>query len=217
MAVTPDTLHPAAQRLYAQVAHLEVADPERDYDPEVEGWPWATLCAALAKPIEPLYDVLMGGARPWDVLFDIDDDRARFGLPYVGNYAGVRFPPSVPVDRYALRLARARARAVGTADAIRAEVQQFLPDPAATVTLVLRMGGDAYRMRIVTYTTQTTAAAEAAIRARLASGEVVPAGLIWDYVVLAGQTYLTAEGDFATYAGAEAAYPSYADAASVIP
>jgi hypothetical protein len=215
MAVTPATLHPAAQRLYDNVAHLEVADPETGYDPQSEGWPLATLCAALAKPVEVLWDTLMEGMRPWEPLFDLDRTRDEL-LPYLGNYAGVRFPPNVPLDRSRLRLQRIAAQSRGTLPAIKAEVQQFLPDPDARVDIFERVG-DEDHMTIVTYVAQTPADAEAMIRQRLESDEVVPGGLIWTYEVRGGQTYAEAEALYATYADAEAAFATYSDAESVIP
>jgi hypothetical protein len=86
----PFPMTPAALRLYSQVVHLEIGDPDNGLTAEECGYPWAVVCAALAAPIDPLYSILATTAHPWEIAFDLD--RAPdWVLPWLGQFYGVHF------------------------------------------------------------------------------------------------------------------------------
>lgn len=153
---TPDTLSLAAQRLYGQWQHLEI-------DGEAEGWPWAVLAAACARPIDPLYDLLAGAEVPWAPLFDpelaaevLQPEFATQLLAYLGQFAGLRQRTDLPALGQRLRLSETGNARRGSPSAIVAAARQRAIGPdgtpdTATVILLERVGGDPYHFAVTMY------------------------------------------------------------------
>lgn len=125
MAVTPETLRPAALRLYESVRHLEVAIPEQGYDPADEGWPWATMCAALAAPVEDLYAILALSETPWGPALDAVDG-PDLTLPWLANFAGVDVEGVTSMTELRKRIRERPARMRGGPQALRTAVEEEL-------------------------------------------------------------------------------------------
>ena len=96
----------------------------------------------------------------------------------------------------------------GTKGSIEAAVRRYI-GPTGNLYFEERADGDAYHLRIFTYTFDTPAEAAAMIRNELL-GEI-PAGLILDYEIRDGQTYGMALVKCQTYADLKAMYATYAD------
>lgn len=220
-AATPETLAPAAARLYEQWAHLEVDGAE-------EGYPWATLAATLAAPLEPLYALLTAAELPWGVAFDpealatalepleaagvLPEGFARAMLAWVGQFAGVLDRRELDTTGATLRLRETSGSRRGTPGAIVGAARQRLvgsdgtPD-TATVILTERIGGSPYVLGVATFADETPdpAGTERDI------GEQMPAGRIWTYAVVAGGTWGDLFATHTDWADVLATFPTWAD------
>lgn len=177
--ITPDTLAPAAARLYEQWAHLEV-------DGEAEGYPWATLAAALAAPLEPLYALLTAEDLPWgaaldpDALADALEPLEAAGvlpagfrlamLAWVGQFAGVLSVAGLDAEGALLRLQTSSGARRGRPATIIAAASEPLTG-AKTVRLLERVGSPRH-FTVVTRTAETpdVDAVIAAVRAAKPTG-----------------------------------------------
>lgn len=170
----PFALSLAARRLYGQFQQLD--DPEG-------GYPWAVLCAAVAAPVDPLYDLLASSANPWELAFDLDN-APDWILPWLAQFRGVDLAGiSDPDDQRALiRTAPARRR--GTPEARKAAVRPFLTG-AKRVILTERVGGNPYITNLATYASETPDP-DAVERAAKAAG---PAGRQVNVSVITGGTF----------------------------
>lgn len=167
--VNPETLAPAAARLYAQFVHLEV-------DGAAEGYPWAVLAAALAAPLEPLYALLTYAERPWGAALDPDVmsealeplaaagvlpvDFASAMLAWLGQFAGVTRRQDLAAAGERLRLRETSGYRRGTRPAIDGAARQRLVGPdgtpeTATVFVTERIGGSPYVLAVATLASET--------------------------------------------------------------
>lgn len=231
-SIEPDTLAPAAARLYEQWEHLEV-------DGESEGWPWAVLAAALAAPLEPLYALLTAAELPWGAALDptvlvdalapleaagvLPEGFALDMLAWVGQFAGIDRAEADEAGAL-LTLQDSRAAQRGGPGAIIRAAKRNLSGPEADkrVTLTERYRGNAYSYVVATYASQTPDPA-AVLRELLAArpagrvGDGVTTGMIyrtdlgWSIgqmeAFYAGQTIADLEGDFATIHDLETRLP----------
>lgn len=212
LAITPDTLAPAAARLYEQWAHLDV-------DGEAEGYPWAVMAAVFAAPLEPLYALLHGDGVPWAAAFDpelmaevlepldalglLPDNFIVDMLAWLGQFAGVDSRSGLAAVGQRLRMRETAGARRGSVAAIIGAARQRLVGPdgtpdTATVYLTERVGGDPYSFAVATLASQTPdpAATERDI------AEQVPAGRRnrWTYTVIEGGTWADAAATHATWA-----------------
>lgn len=186
----------------------DAVEPLTDADEQL-GWPLATFvdCLGLMLEVE---------ARLVRVDDDDNDGWSAFADPArcpdeylftLAQWAGVRYPRRMATDELrALIGPRAPGLWRGTRSAIAAAVARYLP-PDAQIYFEERADGDAYKIRIQTFSYDT--ADEAAIRSELANE--IPAGLILEYTVIDAQTYAMLRAGNATYADVKANYSTYAD------
>lgn len=220
--VHPDNLSLAARRLYEQWKHLEV-------DGEAEGWPWATLAAACARPIDDLYDLLAGAQHPWAPAFDpqlaLETLRAGFAealVAWLGQFAGVPNREDLPPAGQRWRLTETAGARRGSAEAIIAAAQQRAIGPdgtpgSARVLLVERISGDPYHFAI----TMTASEVPDPAATRRDIAEQTPAGRRgtnpaerFDFNLTAGGDFDTLEANWATFNAARDAFTDFNDMAA---
>jgi hypothetical protein len=219
LVVTPDTLSLAARRLYEQWEHLEV-------DGASEGYPWATLAAALAAPIDPLYDLLSGAEHPWAPAFDpelagevLSPQFAEALLAYLGQFAGVRRREDLPPLGQRIRITETGGARRGSPAAIVGAARQHAIGPdgtpdSATVILVERIGGDPYHFAVTMYASEV---ADAAATVRDIE-EQTPAGRRgtdpadrFDFNLVTGGNFATLSASWATFGDVSAAFATFGD------
>lgn len=206
--LTPETLKPAAAHLYAQFAHLEVGDPENGLTAADVGYPVATVCAALAAPVERLYELLALPLRPWEPAFDLDACPGWL-LPWVANFGGVELPPGLSEDEVRARLRDADARRRGT---IRAMVQRAEETLGAGGVVYFReRDGSAYRIVMAAYASADPVLTLQRVR------EVKPGGVVLELDVAPGPTYGLTRAALDSYSEVLTAHPSYVDLRDTVP
>ena len=161
----------AADRLYEQLAHLEL-------DGEANGYPIAALCAAIMAPLDPVYDLVAGTHSPYETLMDIDACPAAF-LPWLAQMNGVDELAIQGLDedrqRDVIRDAAGKRR--GTVGGIIAGAQKYLTGNR-TVILVEREGTPTHYV-VITRTAETPDA-DAVVRA-LQAGK--PGRLTFEHII----------------------------------
>jgi hypothetical protein len=210
-----DTLSLAARRLYEQVKQLET---------DTETYPLAHVCAMLAAPIDPLYDILTAGDVPWSVAFDpeeaaelLGEDRALEVVRWLGQFAGLTLSESQSLLEQRLTLTESQAAKRGTRGAIEAAVRAsglIGPDgtpQTATVYITERVGGSPYGLAVATLDSETPDpdAVERALDPE--QGGAIPAGRDWTYTTLTGGTYADLAATHADYAEVQTDFATYAD------
>lgn len=157
--ITPETLRPAARRLYEQWEHLEV-------DGEAEGWPWAVLAAAFAAPYEDMYALLALTEVPWAPAFDpelgaevLSPEFASAMVGWLGQFVGVRDRAELSGMGARVRLRETRSAKRGSPEAIIGAARQRAVGPdgtpeSATVILLERVGGDPYHFAVTMYASE---------------------------------------------------------------
>jgi hypothetical protein len=227
--VTPESLSPCALRLYRQVQHLEIGDPDRGLTAEEVGYPWATICAAIARPIEPLYDLLLGGDSPMSALLDVENG-PDWLLPFQANFTGAPLDgnPS-PVElrmRNLARSARQRHRTEAMVAAVREEMHRLIvaaggTPPVNGVTVVVKeRAGSAYRQNVATWLSETPDAvpdgeggytSEALARAVKRAGV---GGIVYETRVIVGGDFGTLAATHADFAEVAEDFDTFADVAA---
>jgi hypothetical protein len=172
--ITPETLGPAAARLYAQVSHLEIGDPENGLTAEDCGYPWATVCAAIAAPRERLYALLALPESPWQPAFDLETAEGWL-LPWLANFYGVEVPSGISAEALRTRLREADARKRGTIGAMVQRAEETL-EPGGAVYFRER-DGSAYRITMGVFKSGDPALAVQRVR------EVKPGGVVLELEV----------------------------------
>jgi hypothetical protein len=195
------------QDLYDSVGPLTEPD-------ESLGWPLATYCDANGLMLDEearLVRVDDDGNDGWSAFADPGrcPDSYLFTL---AQWAGVRYPRRMDSDELRDLISHAPSLWRGTKSSILSAVQRYLA-PDGALYFEERADGDAYKLRIFTYTYDTLD--QAAIQRELVAA--VPAGLIVDYQVRAGQTYGMVRANTPTYAALKTKYATYADMAADIP
>lgn len=217
--VTPQTLSRAAARLYEQWEHLEV-------DGEAEGYPWAVLAAALARPIDGLYDMLAAAEHPWAPAFDpelaaelMEPEHAALLFDWLGQFVGVKPRSDLSAAGHRLRLSETGNFNVGTPGAIVGAARQRAIGPdgtpeSATVILVERIGGDPYHFAVTMYASEVADAdaTKRDIDAQTPAGRrgTDPATR-FDFNLVTGGDYATLTASWPTYGDVSAAFATYAD------
>lgn len=205
---TPPIDTVVGQDLYDAVEPLTYAD-------ESLGWPLANFLSSLGLMLDEEARLVRtddDGNDGWSAFADPQRCPANY-LYTLAQWAGVRYPRRTSVDDLrALIGPRAPGLWRGTKAALIASVQRYLT-PGGALYFEERADGDAYKLRIYTYTYDTVD--ETAIRNELAAG--VPAGLVLDYEVREGQTYAMLRDSVDTYADLKATYATYADVKSALP
>lgn len=202
-------LTPAGARLYEQL------EP-RARDDGAHGWAMAHLAGALATMIDRAHGYAHDADVPWGSLYDVEQTPDE-ALEHVAQYIGVQLLGSLTAAGRRIRTREAGGLRRGTVAAIKGAALPHLvsTDPArpAVVEVLERDGGDAYRLRVVTYAAETPnpAQVEAALRAEK------PAGLVLIYEVRPGQSYDQARQRHTTYDAGRLAYPSYGAARDYLP
>jgi hypothetical protein len=194
--------------LYAAVEPLTYADAQL-------GWPLANYLSSIGLILEDVAELVRvddDGNDGWSAF--ADPQRCPDSYLYtLAQWAGVRYPRRTTTDDLrALIGPHAPGLWRGTKAAITDSVQRFLT-PGAAIYFEERADGDAYKLRIYTYTFGTLD--EAGLATELAN--VVPAGLILDYELRDGQTYGQLKASLATYADVKATYATYHDMTNSLP
>lgn len=221
MPVTPDTLRPAARRLYGQWEHLEI-------DGEAEGYPLATLAAALTAPLEVLYALVALAEVPWAPAFDpelaadlLPEADAVGLLGWLGQFAGVTAKRDLPAAGQRLRLLETGRAKIGSPDAIIGAARQRAIGPdgtpaSAMVLLVERVGGDPYHFAV----TMREGEVPDPAATRRDIDEVTPAGRYgepgsrFDFNLVTGGDFDTLAGAFPTFSAVTAEFASLYEVAA---
>lgn len=122
--------------------------PAADLDADGSLLAWLSGPAGILQVIDDLCRVDDEGNPPWSVLLDIDRC-PTYALPWLGQFVGVRLPPSLPDAqmRQAIRAEQGWQR--GTVAAIQAAAAPYL-EPGRTARVEERTT-DAYHLTVVLY------------------------------------------------------------------
>lgn len=204
MSTTAPTMGQVGQDLYDDLEPLA-------YDDQAQGWALANFCAAIGVSLEEIAGLVRtdeDGHDGWSAFADPIRCPTDF-LYTLAQWAGVRYPYRMPeADLRQLIGPHAPGVWRGTKGSIEAAVRRYI-GPTGSLYFEERADGDAYRLRIFTYTFDTPAEAADTIRNELLGA--IPAGLILDYEIRDGQTYGMAQAKHETYADLAAAYANYGD------
>jgi hypothetical protein len=196
------------QDLYDAVEPLTFAD-------ESLGWPLANFLSSLGLMLDEEARLVRAdddGNDGWSAF--ADPQRCPVNYLYtLAQWAGVRYPRRMSVDDLrALIGPHAPGVWRGTKAAILAAVRRYLA-PGGTLYFEERADGDAYKLRIFTYTTSTLD--EAAIETELMGA--IPAGLILDYQLRSGQSYADLVASGLTYLQVRTKYATYHTMSTDVP
>ena len=194
--------------LYAAVEPLTWAD-------ESLGWPLALYLSANGLMLEEVAQLVRtddDGNEGWTAFASPARCPESF-LYTLSVWAGAPYPRRMSTDDLRAVIGpRAPGVWRGTKSSIIAALQRYVTQ-GAPIYFEERADGNAYHLRIFTYTNSTLD--EAAIRAELLNQ--IPAGIVVDYEVREGQTYGMLKQHVATYADMKAMYATYADVRQAAP
>lgn len=176
----------------------------------VTGWDLLKFCEAMAgRLFEQVRSYVSDRSSTlgWEVIFNVDEC-PREALPYLAQFVGVHFEPSLTVAQQRAKIKERPAFKRGTLAAIEAAAKQRLTG-AKFVFLEERFEGKAYRLLIRTFTAQTPDAAGTLSDILTQK----PAGIVLDYAALAMKSYAEVKKDYKTYADMKAK-GTYAQAAA---
>lgn len=197
--MTAPALDPVAADLYGALAPLAATDDRN-------GYALASLTAAVGAMFQAV-DTLARDtpAGPgWSELLDVDRD-PPLGLGYLAQFVGVTLDPALGDTAQRARIRATDGFKRGTVAAIVGAARQYLTG-MQRVVLVERVGGDAYALTVITYTSETPDAAK--VLAAMTAQK--PAGLLLTHTVLSGQTFAQLKANYATFAAAKAHYSTFA-------
>lgn len=190
--------------LYAALEPLAYADASL-------GWPLANYVSAIGLILEDAAVLVRtddAGNDGWSAF--ADPDRCPDDYLYtLAQWAGVRYPRRMSLtDLRDLIGPHAPGVWRGTKAAILASVRRWL-EPGGLLYFEERADGDAYKLRIFTYTFDTLN--QEAIEVELLN--VVPAGLIVNYEVREGPTWAQLKASDGTWGAVNANYATWRDVA----
>jgi hypothetical protein len=191
-------------RLREQLAPLAPAD-------EAHGHAATFLVAAVARTGDQLDAIAHDGEVPWATLMDATV-APDWALDWLGQFAGVRLPPSLSSEARRTRVLETDGRRRGTLAALIGAARQSLTG-TQHVEVIEREGGDAYALRVITYADETPNPAQTL--ADLLQQK--PAGLVLIHEVRTGQTWDQAESRSTTWNDARVMYATWNDARDYLP
>lgn len=193
-------------RLYDACASLATQDADN-------GFVTLILCAAFAAMVDPVANIVRDpdegdttAVPGWAKIFDVDSADASW-LPWVGQFVGADLTsvPDAASQRSLIKNPIGYQR--GSADAMVQFAQATLTG-TRTVLVTERVGGNAWRLNISTYGTETPNPS-LTLQALMS---MKPAGLILNYTVpVSAATYAQLAASHTTYSAMEAAHTTYSD------
>lgn len=191
------TLSTFAERLYGELG-------PHAYDDANQGYSLANYCAALAK----MFDQVQGyvdsddDLPAWGTLMDPDTAPVET-LPWLGQFVGVHVSDGLTEDQQRNLVKDVGGFRRGTVSSMVAAAQNYLTG-SKSVTVLERYGSP-YHLRISTRISETPDAT-AVLNALLSQK---PAGLVLDYVTLAGGDFNTVRDTNATFNAVVASYKDF--------
>jgi hypothetical protein len=167
------------------------------------------ICDNLFQEIEDLASDGDNGETGWSVVVDLNRIPDK-GLDYIAQFVGVQLPPGITAADKRARIARTDGWLRGSKGAIQGAPLPYLTG-AKTVILRERDVAAApndppYGLTVITRTSETPNSAQV-LAALLAQK---PAGILLNYVVLAGQDYqILFNGGATTYQNVFTTYLTY--------
>jgi hypothetical protein len=175
------------------------------------------ICNGMFQEIDDYASDGDEGEQGWSILVDLNRIPDK-GLDWLAQFKGVSFPPGLTPAQKRQQILLTSGWLRGTTGAMAAAPLPYLTgsktvilrerDPAACPSI------PAYGLTVITRTSETPDSA-AVLRALIAQK---PAGIILNYVVLAGQDYLILyNGGATTYANVFSTYATYAGVVNAAP
>lgn len=186
------------QRLYDALSFLA-------YDDANQGYALAHYCAAMARMFDQvsLYAEDRDDGTPgWGAMLDPDTAPVE-AIPWLGQFVGVPVPDGLSESQQRALVSDVGGFRRGTVASLVAAAQNFLTG-AKTVTILERYGSP-YHLRISTRTAETPDSV-AVLNALIAQK---PAGIMMDYVVLAGGDFNTLRDTNASFNAVLASYKDF--------
>lgn len=196
------TTNPPGELLY------EALGPQAHDEQARDDWPTLVLAGAIGSMFEKLWGIAQ---ENWDTAFDADEAPPE-ALPWLAQFAGVRFQSGWTTEQQRLALSNPQGFARGTDAALAAAAQPLLTG-TRTVIIRNREGGDPNVIGVITNDSETPdpdAVEAALLRAK-------HWGLLLNYQSLTGRDYFDLAGDYATYSDLGAEGLTYADVAAEAP
>lgn len=160
------------------------------------------LTDAIGLMYEQVQEIVVDGDQEgWTVPLTLSKAKA---LDWLGQFLGVRREPRLTDAEMRVAIDDVAGFRRGTPDSLRGAAWRTLTGNR-TVNFYERVGGDAYALTVITYTSETPdpTATEAAIRA------LKPAGIVLTYLCVDGLTYQQLLADFTDYADLESSLADY--------
>lgn len=170
----------------------------------------------MLQPILDIVDDGDDGEPGWSVILDADRAPVEW-LPWLAQFVGVRLIAGLTEEAKRLRIKGTGGFKRGRPESIRNAARQFLIGPdgtpeSATVDLVERPGGNAYRMQLTVLASEVPPGVTADT-IRKAVLEQKPGGIVLNPVsIVEGDDYLTLRDDNASYDDVDSRYTDYTDA-----
>lgn len=194
---TPALTH-FAQRIY------DALDP-LTYDDANQGYSLAYFCSAIAT----MFDQVQGyvetrddGTPGWGALMNADSAPVEV-LPWLGQFVGVQVPDGLTEDQQRALVKDVGGFRRGTVASLIAAAQQYLTGTKSVT--VLERYGSPYHLRISTRTAET-ANQTLVLNALMAQK---PAGIVMDYVTLAGGDFNTLRDTNVSFNAVKASYKDF--------
>lgn len=198
MTVRPADVGTFGEALYAALTPYAFEDDKHD---------WALLvllgCIGVQFQIVETY-VRDNGSRPgWSIIVDVATAPVE-ALPWLAQIVGVSIPPGTNEAGMRAMIVDQAGWRRGSKPAMIGAGKTHLTGSKSLIFRE-RFGGSAYRLHIVTYTSETPT--PAVTLADLVSQK--PGGIVLTHAVLAGQDYQSLLTNHPTYANVFAAYATY--------
>lgn len=173
------------------------------------GYAHAILCETMAQPFLQVAELIdpPDPLPPWAPLFSVDLC-PTWALPWLAQLVGVRLPVGLSETDQRTFIRSVSGNATGTVASIAAAVNSTLvssspPDPPTV--FIRERDGSAYRLEIVTQTSETP---DPANTLRVVQA-VVPAGIVVSVTQVVGWDYQQLRTEGGTYAQLKTKYTTY--------